>query len=63
MTEEHTERLSTSISEERKQQIRLEAAKRGMTMSQLVREILEEEFSDIDPDGGDEGKLTTAATA
>ena len=63
MTEEHTERLSTSISEERKQQIRLEAAKRGMTMSQLVREIREEEFSDIDPDGGDEGKLTTAATA
>jgi len=39
-----TERISTSVDEEFKRHLRIEAAKRDMTMSELVRELLEKEF-------------------
>jgi plasmid stability protein len=40
------ERVYASVDEEFKRKLRIEAAKRDMSMSQLVRQILEEEFDD-----------------
>jgi predicted DNA binding CopG/RHH family protein len=51
------ERVSTSVTPEFKQQIRMEAAKRGMTMSELVREVLEKEFA---PAEGNQSRAPTA---
>lgn len=60
MTEEHSERLSASVSPELKHKIRVAAAEQDKTMSEFVREILEDEFC-----GGGEGNPTspTIATA
>ena len=44
--DERTERIATSVDNELKQTIRVEAAQCGMSMSELVREILIEEFDD-----------------
>jgi hypothetical protein len=50
---EYTERVSTNVSPELKQRIRIEAAKRGMTMAEYVREVLRDELPE-----GDEGNPT-----
>lgn len=58
MTEDHSERLSTSIDPELKQEVRMQAAKEGMTMSAYVRKVLEEQISE-----GNRTPATTPATA
>ena len=49
------ERVYASVSEDLKKEIRVEAAKRDMSMSELLREMLEDEFG--------EGNRKTVATA
>lgn len=49
-----TEKLAVGLTAEQKQQIRVEAAKRGMSMSELARQILLDEV--LEPD--DEGNQT-----
>lgn len=53
---EKSERISTSVEDDFKKALRIEAAKREMSMSELVREILEENF---DPQASDMGNLNS----
>jgi len=50
------EKLATNITEEKKRQFRVEAAKRDMNMSELLREIIDEflDESDSETESGDE---------
>ena len=59
---EKTEKLGVGLTEEEKQQIRVEAARRGISMSELARQILLEEVLSDDGEG-DEGNPTTPAAA
>jgi len=52
---ENDERVYASVSEDMKTQIRVEAAKRDMSMSELLGEILEDEF---DPEGNPKQPMT-----
>lgn len=56
---ERNERVSASVDEEFKQQLRVEAAKRGVSMSELIREILAENLEG-DSGNGDPAMATTA---
>lgn len=56
-----TEKLGVGLSKDEKQKFRIEAAKRGMSMSEFAREILLEE---IESGGEGNGKaMTQTATA
>jgi len=58
---EKTEKLGVGLTAEEKQRIRVEAAKRGMSMSELARQIILEEVPD-GPVEYTEGNLNTPAT-
>jgi len=60
---EKSEKLAVGLTEDEKQQFRVEAAKRGMSMSELAREVLLEEVLEDDSDDSDEGNRKTVATA
>lgn len=67
MSEEFEERLTASVSPELKRKVRVEAAKRDMTMSEFVREVLESKFgepeeSDESEEPGETGNSDLAVT-
>lgn len=57
---EKSEKLAVGLTEEEKQQFRLEAARRGISMSELAREVLLDEVLE---EGGDEGNPRMPMTA
>ena len=59
---EKTEKLGVGLTEEEKQQIRVEAAKRGVSMSELVRQILLDEVLDEREDDADPNPRATASS-
>jgi plasmid stability protein len=59
---EKTEKLGVGLTEEEKQQIRVEAAKRGVSMSELVRQILLDEVLDEREDDGDPNPKAAASS-
>lgn len=62
---ERSERLFTSVSEEEKQAVRMEAARQGMTMSAFVRDAILEKV-DVESETGNamtEANDPRAATA
>lgn len=58
---EKTEKLGVGLTKEEKQQIRVEAARRGVSMSELARQILLEEVLGEDAEGNP--NLAVTATA
>jgi len=59
---EKTEKLGVGLTEEEKQQIRVEAAKRGVSMSELVRQILLDEVLDEREDDTDPNPKAAASS-
>jgi plasmid stability protein len=57
-----TEKLGVGLTEQEKARFRVEAAKRGMSMSELAREILLDEVIGDDEEGTDQGNPTTSPT-
>jgi len=57
-----TEKLGVGMTEEEKQKFRVEAAKRGLSMSELARKVLlEEVLSEGDEEGNQNGMKPTTA--
>lgn len=58
---EKSERVAVGLTEEQKQKLRVEAAKRGVSMAELVREIILNELSDGGGDSGNARPRTATA--
>lgn len=57
---EKTEKLGVGLTKAEKQQFRIEAAKRDMSMSELARQIILESLDEMD-DKGNQNPQTTSA--
>jgi plasmid stability protein len=60
---EKTEKLGVGLTEEEKHKIRVEAAKRDMSMSELARQIIMDAIEDDRTDGTDPNQTPEAAGA
>jgi hypothetical protein len=56
-----TEKLGVGLTKQEKKQIRIEAAKREMSMSELARQIILDELEELEAEGNPNPPLTQTA--